>query len=246
MKRYTYQKNQKSRREKIGFFTAFSICAVAIGLALCATFMSIGTSVGDTEATYVATMPYETQLVNNPLTVVVTETEGQTTTVTEPVTTVVQSDPAEPYTGESDSLQTMLQVTKSLDYPIDGSQISKEYSEEAIYSLTMGDYRSHLGVDFLGDSGQDVCAMGDGVIEKVYEDEMLGNVVVVRDGNFAVYYCGLSENVFCVEGNQIARGDVIGTIGVVPCEAQDLSHVHVEVRVGEKTIDPLAVISSNR
>lgn len=254
MRRYSYQKNKKSRKEKIGFFTAFSICLVAVGLALWSTYASIGgfDSQNVTEPTYVATLTQATDSVDNPMTgVTVTEpvpptaaAESTVTESTEPQTSE-ETDPVEHYTGENGSLQTILQVSASLEYPVSSGTVVKEYSEDVVYSETMDDYRAHTGVDFAADIGENVIAMSDGVVEDIYTDGMYGNVIKVTNGNFSVFYCGVSDTMYCVEDGQVTKGDVIAQVGEVPCESADDMHLHVEVRVGDKTIDPLTVISNN-
>lgn len=253
MRRYSYQKNKKSRREKIGFFTAFSICLVAVGLALWSTYASIG-GFGNqnvTEPTHVATLTTPTEPVDNNVTGV-TVTEKVTTipptvpTVTEPSETQPKAtEPMEPYTGDNGSLQTILQVSASLEYPVSSKTVTKEYSEDAVYNRTMDDYRAHTGVDFAADIGENIIAMSDGVVEDIYTDGMYGNIIKVRNGNFSILYCGVSDTAYCVEGGQVTKGDVIGQVGVIPCEAADDMHLHIEVHVGDKCIDPLTVISSN-
>ncbi|MDD6251661.1 MAG: peptidoglycan DD-metalloendopeptidase family protein [Oscillospiraceae bacterium] len=249
MKKYTYQRNKKSRKEKIGFFTAFSICIAAIGLALWSTFLSIGGVGEGTGETYVATLPEITEAVGAEVTgVTVTEevTEAPASTAEPTEETTAPFTTAEPYTGESQGLQTILQVTKSLDYPLHAGTITKTYSEEAVYNETMSDYRPHLGVDFRGDMGENVMSMSDGVVESIYKDDMLGNVIKVTDGNFSVYYCGVSDIIYCAEGTNVTRGEVITKVGEVPFEAKDEMHLHIEVKVGDKNIDPLMIIASNQ
>ena len=254
MRRYSYQKNKKSRKEKIGFFTAFSVCLVAIGLALWSTYSSIGgfENSNVTEPTYVAYY-LPTQQVNNSVTgVIVTEEvteETEKTEVTEEAketeASVVETSPVPPYTGSNESLQTMLQVSASLDYPLSSKKVLKEYSQDVVYSETMGDYRVHTGVDFKADMGENVRAMCEGVVEEIYKDSMYGNVVKVTNGNFSVYYCGMDEQIYCNVGDNITRESVIGRVGEIPCESKDPAHLHVEIRVGDKTIDPLIIVSSN-
>ena len=249
MKRYSYQKNKTSRKEKIGFFTAFSVCMVAVGLALWSTYSSIGgfeNSNVTEETTYVAYYN-PTQQVDNQITGVTVEekTEAPTDPVTEVVTeNVTQEAPTVSYTGDSETLQTMLQVSATLDYPITSSKITKEYSQDAVYNKTMGDYRAHTGVDFEAAVGETVMCMCDGVVEDIYKDSMYGWVIKVVNGNFSVYYCGVNENVFCKVGEQVSRNTSIATVGEIPCESADPEHLHIEVKVGDKTIDPLLIISS--
>ncbi len=251
MRRYSYQKNKKSRKEKIGFFTAFSVCMVAVALALWSTYASIGgfDNQNVTEPTYIATMAPATEAVNNyvPRVTVTEYEECETLPEEESVvnTEPDEEEPTQPYSGENSSLQTVLQVSASLDYPVVSRTVKREYSEEAIYNKTMGDYRAHTGVDFEADADENITAMSDGVVDSIYKDDMYGNVIKVTNGNFSVYYCGVSDTVYCSEGGQVSRGDVIGKVDEIPCEKEDGEHLHVEVRVGDKTIDPLMVISND-
>ena len=109
----------------------------------------------------------------------------------------------------------------------------------------MGDWRAHTGIDISAKEGEDVLAMSDGVVEQVYTDPLLGEVIKVTQGNFSVLYCGIGGKIYCVQGQEIVRGEVLGQVGTVPCESEDNPHIHIEVRVGDKSIDPLTVISSD-
>ena len=46
------------------------------------------------------------------------------------------------------------------------------------------------------------------------------------------------------KGDALGAGDTIGTVGQIPSESGDSSHIHIEIRVGDKLIDPLSVIDS--
>ena len=251
MKRYSYQKNKTSRKEKIGFFTAFSVCLVAVGLALWSTYSSIGgfeNSNVTEETTYVAYYD-PTKQVDNQVTGITVDAEDETEAATEYTTEKIteattEESPTIPYTGDSETLQTMLQVSATLDYPVNSSKITKPYSQDAVYSATLGDYRAHTGVDFEAEAGETVMCMCDGVVEDIYKDNMYGWVIKVVNGNFSVYYCGVNESVFCRVGDQVSRDTSIATVGEIPCESADPSHLHIEVKVGDKTIDPLLIISS--
>ena len=250
MRRYSYQKNKKSRKEKLGFFAAFSICLIAVGLALWSTYASIGgfENSNITESTYISYY-VPTQQVDNQVTgITVTEDDEDEEPVTEsdaPTEIPEETQPEVTYTGDSNSLQTMLQVSKSLDFPVVSGHVIKEYSEEVVYNATMGDYRAHTGVDFAASAGESVTAMSDGVVESIRYDDMYGYVITIRNGNFSVLYCGMNGSVCCNEGQEIERGYVIGTVGDIPCESKDDSHLHIEVHVGDTPIDPLLVISSD-
>lgn len=250
MRRYSNQKNKNSRKEKVGFFTAFSICLVAVGLALWSTYSSIGgfENANVTEPTYEAVYTPTEQAGNEIEGVTVAETQPAEQSATssvyeEPEQETEEAEP-EAYEGDDEGLQTVLQVNASLIYPIESASIMKEYSENAVYNETMGDYRAHTGVDFIAEEGDNVLAMSDGTVEKIYTDELYGNVIQVKNGNFSVYYFGVSDTMYCTEGTEVSKGDIIAKVGEIPCEIKDGYHIHIEVRVGEKTIDPMMIISA--
>jgi cytoskeletal protein RodZ len=118
MRRYSYQKNKNSRKEKVGFFTAFSICIVAVGLALWSTYSSIGGLEGAnvTEPTYVALYEPTEQAGNEIQGITEEETEIPTqaaeTEVNEATEEETETETAVPYTGDNESLQTVLQVIR--------------------------------------------------------------------------------------------------------------------------------------
>ncbi len=261
MRRYSYEKNRKSRKEKVGFFTALSICIIAVGLAIGSAYASIGgfDNRNVTDPTYIATLTGgQSQGVGNDMTGVTVEetvTEAVATTVletellteptyiTEPVTEATA--PSHQYTGDNNSLQTILQVSASLEYPVVSRTILREYSEEPVQNKTMQEYRAHTGIDIEANIGENVMAMSDGVVEEIYKDDLYGNVIRVKNGNFSVLYCGVSDTQLCAVGEQITAGSVIAQVGEIPCESSDPMHIHIEVRVGDKSIDPLTVISND-
>lgn len=129
-----------------------------------------------------------------------------------------------------------------------GTDIIKDFSNgEMVFSQTMGDWRVHNGVDFGGAAGNRVDAVADGEIIAVYEDSFLGTVVEIDHGNgMTVSYCGLKKGSTLVEGTFVKGGDKIGSLGNVPVESADGDHLHLEVKVDGKTVDPLEALNKVR
>lgn len=263
MKKYRNKnKNKKDRSERIGFVTAFTVCIIAIGLAIGSTYASIGGLEGNLSggggSGYTATSGGDGEAVDNELDGVMVqggsdEDEPTSTTVVEEPTTVVQGvtqpdtelpDPDVPDTSE-EKLQTIFQVPSSLLYPVNSKRVAKEYSEQAVYSETMQDYRPHIGTDFESAMGSAVFSACDGIVDDVAYDDMYGNVVKITNGTYSVYYCGVAENIAVEEGEAVEAGQVIGQVGEIPCEIEDEPHIHMEVRVSGNSIDPMTVISND-
>lgn len=148
--------------------------------------------------------------------------------------------------ADMDSLTAVLKVQESMIYPVKSKNVFRQYSETAVYNRTMKDYRAHTGTDFTAKKGEDVCSMCDGVVSKISVDEHYGVIVEVNNSDYTVRYCGLDSDTKVKLHDQVKQGDVIGTVSDVPCEKEDVAHVHVEVKVLDKYIDPLTVIMSDR
>ena len=148
------QKRKRSKKERIGFYTAFSICLVAVGMAAYSTYTNMtGGAVKE------PTSP--TQAVNRVVTGV-TEKDTKKPKATEPETvettapTTIATEPTTETAETKTALETMLTVNTSLSYPLDNAKVQKEYSEETVYNKTLNQWEAHTGVDFKCNVGDNV------------------------------------------------------------------------------------------
>lgn len=115
-----------------------------------------------------------------------------------------------------------------------GGYVSKEFSVSTpVYSPTMGDYRTHKGIDIVGESGIPVYVANGGVVTEIYDDDLFGTTVCMqnRDG-LTIKYCGLMPELYAgVEvGKTLKTGDCLGGIGnTALCESAEASHLHLEI-----------------
>lgn len=126
-----------------------------------------------------------------------------------------------------------------------GTDIHKDYSPETpSYNATMGDWRTHNGIDFKGAEGDQVKAIAYGTVKSIYEDILLGTVVEIDHGNgVTAKYCGLNKDTLEIKkGRHVKGGELLGYLGVVPCEKTDVSHLHFEIYYNEKNVDPLELM----
>ena len=228
--KYKNSQNHKkhNKRNKLSFYVSLAICITAVGLAVWSTFSSYSSF--KEKRNQVATATATATQANNQVTGVTVE---ETTTTTVPNTSTTMS-----------AVQTMLQVPGNLIYPVKNAKVSKPYSENAVYNKTMGDYRSHLGIDFNCKKDTNVLSMSDGVVSDIYDDERMGKVVILDCGTFMIYYSGL-DNVKVQVNDTLSKGDTISNVGEMPCESEDGIHLHVAIRVNGSYVDPLSVIGAN-
>lgn len=127
--------------------------------------------------------------------------------------------------------------------PVDGYLFKSHSTDELVYSLTLGDYRTHSGIDVSAAAGSEVKCCLDGEVAGVFYDPMMGYCVSVSHGNGMVsYYKNLGENVpeNIKEGAKIKSGEVIGYVGEsAMVEFADEAHLHFEIVVNDVELDPL-------
>ncbi|MCL2507551.1 MAG: M23 family metallopeptidase [Oscillospiraceae bacterium] len=128
-----------------------------------------------------------------------------------------------------------------------GTNIIKDFSNgEMVRSKTMGDWRAHNGIDFGDNRGQPVLAIQDGTVTAVYTDELWGTVLVIDHGHgLTAKYCGLTESSAPAAGTHVEQYEIIGALGEIPVEKDDGPHLHLEITVSGKTVDPLKAMNKS-
>lgn len=264
MKHFKHNQHEKESTERIGFYVALTICMVAVGLAIWSAYSTVSEPIDEGGSGYIASLDTATAPVAQNMTGVTERatsaptqapTAAPTAAPTQPATRAPEHTPSVeatlPRTEDADradeisSLQAVLRVTDSLVYPVKSRSVLKQYSESAVYSKTMRDYRAHTGCDFVADEGENVYAMCGGKVKDISVSELYGIIVEVESEGFSVYYCGLDPDLSAAKGDVVKTGDTIGAVGQIPCECEDDSHIHIEIRVGSRLIDPLSVINNN-
>lgn len=169
----------------------------------------------------------------------VTEETTDTNTVTD--NTAVMNDKTIPVSEEPDEAV--------FEYGFDGfikpcsGYISKEFSMDIpVYSVSMSDYRTHNGIDIVGEVGTPVKAASNGVIADVYNDYLYGTTVVIehKDGIKSVYSNLTPDLPYdTVKGRAVITGEIIGGIGEsAACESSEAKHLHFEMTKNGKYVDP--------
>ena len=100
------------------------------------------------------------------------------------------------------------------------------------------DYDGHPGIDVLGPVGMPVLAPAAGVIAGSYFEPMYGHRVVIDHGETADGVAMRSVLVhlderLVIEGDKVARGQQVATLGRTGLLAGGIPHLHFEVRTKE-------------
>lgn len=144
---------------------------------------------------------------------------------------------------ESDTLKTQkVEEKKELKFqaPVEG-EIIKDYAKETlIYSKTLDEWTTHLGIDIAGKKTAVVKAAEDGVVESIKNDPRYGLTITIShiDG-FKTVYSNLLTTEFVTEGKNVKKGDTIATIGEsASFEILDETHLHFEMYKDEASVNP--------
>lgn len=158
-----------------------------------------------------------------------------------------QSSPSQPREQSVDSEQPDAQVSllkSSWTMPIEGEVFTPYSNGELVKSETLGDWRTHNGIDIAADKGKSVAAAANGEVEEVIEDPLWGFVVEIEHpGDITARYCGLDKNITVKEGDKVKAGQMIGVVGYIPAESAMPDHLHLEFLKDDKYIDPLSLIN---
>ena len=118
--------------------------------------------------------------------------------------------------------------------PMTAGSIIKEWSADVpVFSMTMEDYRLHLGIDVAASAGTPVYAVADGTVESVEFHPMMGQTVVIThaDGYRSVYQNMQTAVPDGIEaGAAVKAGDKIGSVGdTALIEISEDPHLHFEL-----------------
>lgn len=228
-----YRSKKKENKNVKALFSVLCLCIIALGLIV--NFSMNARTAGKNAVNKNTTLRVSTTEVQRAVTVEDTVKESTTEKETKKKTgskkqavTMEQGAENTPYKGK-------------YDYPVSETVI-KGYSEELTFDETMGDYRAHAAVDFAGSEGDEVKAINAGIVINTYNDSMLGQVAEIdHGGKLIVRYAGL-KSISVKMGTRVDRGDKIGTLGSVPGESMQDTHLHLEARIDGKLVNPLDVM----
>lgn len=222
---------RKENKNIKALFSVICICIISLGLIV---YLSTNTKQEKKSVDEQTTITQATTEAQHAVTVTETTTKAQTTK--QNITTTTTTEPSSMQVGENNT-----PYKSYYKYPL-SEAVAKGYSEELVFDDTMQDYRAHGAVDFVGGNGDKVVAVNDGLVTKVYKDDMYGIVVEIdHGGSFVARYCGL-DSASVKKGQYVDIGNAIGTLGKIPCESAQGSHLHFEATYDGKTVNPLDVM----
>ncbi len=171
----------------------------------------------------------------------------------ENIPVVSETEISEPVVPEIEEIEThavveepvVIAVVGDVEYqlPLAGELQKKFSTEELLWDETMGDWRTHNGIDIAADAGTEVDTAAPGTVAEAYEDEMYGFVVKIRHNDGVVTVYKNLEKAVVKKDDAVDEGQMIGTVGQNGFfEIAQKPHLHFEVISEDENINPLDFI----
>lgn len=214
-----------------GFYIALLLCVVATGVV--GYFILFGGQPASDE-----TPPAVTDVTapDDNVTVEIPSLDMAETEDPAPTAEVLQPQPVEEPAPQPEPVEEVAQVM----WPLKGETVSAFSVDELQYSETLGDWRTHDGIDIAAAAGTQVVAASAGTVMVAGEDSRLGTtVMVLQDDGYEVTYAGLQEELSVAEGDRVTTGQEIGMVGNTTLTESALgAHLHFAVSLDGEAVDP--------
>jgi murein DD-endopeptidase MepM/ murein hydrolase activator NlpD len=206
-----------------GFYIALALCLVVVGVL-------------GWYAVFGGEEPVEPAV--NPAPVVEQQPEEPDPVVDQPpVEEPPQEEPAvEPVIQPVEVEELLPQVIS----PLDGTTVTVFSMTELLYDETMGDWRTHNGLDIQAAEGDAVKTAAGGVVVEVVDDELMGTTVIIEHaGGYTTQYSSLLPDPPVGKGREVFAGDIIGYVGATAAAESTMGpHLHFSVFQNGEIVDP--------
>ena len=229
-----------------GFYIVLFLCVTAIGISGYYLIRTVALDTGlSAQAGGDASVTLPDQSVQRPVTPVAPSIEDTPSTSQETQQPVqLQEDDPEPVkeTQEEPAAQPQQDSTVSnvFTWPVKGA-VLRDFSVETLsLDPTMGDWRTHGGMDIAAAEGVQVLSISAGTVTQVYDDHLMGTTVVVdHGGGLQSWYSNLAPETTVAQGDTVEIGSVLGTVGgTAIAEVGVDPHVHLETILNGVQVDP--------
>lgn len=198
---------------------------------------SIGKSVDESKNT-------TNNAVNNTVTKNTTKQSNTTNTTTNIASKSVSKSKknAKNSTKQDNTTQSTTKETKEVSFtkPVEGDVIREFAKDNLVYSETLQEWVTHLGIDIKANKTTVVKASADGTIRSIKNDPRYGLTIIIdHNDGYQTIYSNLLTTEFVVEGEKVKQGQSIGTVGnTAVFEISDESHLHFEILKDSEQLDP--------
>lgn len=254
MRKYKFRKQSvKEFLKKHGFKAALALSIVGLGIAA---YSAIGSFDSMLNPHDTVSKPVENIVSGitgqRPTESAIDSSEAEDSSSQPPVSSKEPESPvSKPESDIPEPSQPENTPTVELSYPeyfylpVNG-RVNKDFSFSApVFSATMGDWRAHNGTDFEAEQGARVIATAAGIVTDVKYEEAWGYIIDVdHGGGLSASYRNLNSDIQVEIGDVLKAGQVIGGVGEGGYEeCVDPVHLHLEMTLDGKFVDPVTVMN---
>ena len=141
---------------------------------------------------------------------------------------------------EVDDTPVAAQAPRLIVSPLEGEVVTAFSMEELVYSPTLGDWRTHDGVDISAALGDTVLSASAGTVVSVEDDALMGTTVVIEhDDGYQTTYSNLDSQANVAAGETVSAGQIIGAVGnSAAAESAQPPHLHFSVTKDGEPVNP--------
>jgi murein DD-endopeptidase MepM/ murein hydrolase activator NlpD len=144
----------------------------------------------------------------------------------------------EPSALQTESSPASSSAAPASTQPVSGRVLNGYSGDELVYNKTLGDWRTHNGIDYACAKDAAVQSPTAGTVVLAGSDGSWGPTVAIKDSAGRVWrLCGVASPAV-KEGETVSAGQTLGKVGSVSCECAEESHIHLEVKQDDSYLDP--------
>ena len=220
-----------------GFYVVLAACVLAAGIG--GYFLLTGGAEETAPLQEPEEEPTQTEAVS-PVTDLPVQTEE---TIQEPEPEE-EPQPAAAVSELVDDTPVAAAVPKLVVAPLKGEVLTAFSVDQLVYSETLGDWRTHDGIDISAQAGTKVLAASAGTVLAVEDDALMGTTVTLEHGGgYQTTYASLQADPAVEVGDSVSAGQIIGVVGTAPAEAAQGPHLHFSVEKDGDAVDPEAYLN---
>ena len=144
----------------------------------------------------------------------------------------------EPSALRTDSAPAASSAAPASTQPFSGRVLNAYSGDELVYSKTLGDWRTHNGVDYACAEGSAVSAPCSGKVTETGTDGRWSSVVTLEDASGRLWRVNSPA---VKPGDTVTAGQKLGTVGTISCECAEEAHIHLEVLQNGQYLDPAKI-----
>ncbi len=147
-------------------------------------------------------------------------------------------------TQEVEEVDTTVSTNKSsailsLKRPHEGTILNGYSGEIVVFNESLNQWASHNAIDIEANIGDEVLSTKAGIVVDIYEDALLGGVVVIEHGaDMKSVYKNIEPDADLTVDDKVDTGEVIGVIGKPGLKEDYLGpHLHFEYFINDLAVD---------